>query len=140
MVARAPYEALDRLRQMAASGELGALCERFDLDLLVVHGSTLDPGAGAGDLDLALWPRRGGGFDLLQVYTELPSLLAIDDIDVMDLSRAGVVARGLALGICEPLYERVEGLFARRQMAALPALADTCWIRDLGLRVMAGQA
>ncbi len=39
-----------------------------------------------------------------------------------------------------PLYERVEGLFARRQMAARPALVETSWIRDLGLRVMAGQA
>lgn len=136
-MSQTPEQALGRLCDMAATGELDALCKRHDLDLLVVHGSVLEAGGDAGDVDIAVWPRRGGTFDLLDFLVALPDVLGLPQVDVMDLSRAGVVARGLALGHCEPLYERVEGLFARRQMAALPPLADTTWIRDAGLRVMA---
>lgn len=123
----------DALRRLAASGELDALCERHELDLLVVHGSVVDPGADPADLDVAVWPRPGGTFDLLGFAADLSALARTNAVDVMDLSRGGGVARGR----CEPLYERVQGLFPRRQMAALPLLADTAWIRDLGLRVMA---
>lgn len=124
---------------MVAAGELDALCERHDLDLLVVHGSVLEPSVEPRDLDVAVWPRPAGAFDLLGFITELATHVGTDAVDVMDLARAGVVARGLALGLGEPLYERTTGLFARRQMAVLPLLADTAWIRDLGLRVMAGR-
>ena len=134
-----PADALRRLRRLAASDELDALCEHHDLDLLVVHGSVVDPGADPADLDVAVWPRPGGTFDLPGFVVDLSALAHTNAVDVMDLSRAGVVARGLALGRCEPLYESVRGLFARRQMAALPPLADTAWIRDLGLQVMAGR-
>jgi predicted nucleotidyltransferase len=79
------------MREMAASGQLDAFCERHDLDLLVVHGSVLDEQADAGDLDLAVWPRRGGAFDLVALYGELPAVLGHVEMDVMDLSRAGVV-------------------------------------------------
>lgn len=124
---------------MAASGDLDSLCEHYGLDLLVVHGSVLDPGADPADVDVAVWPRPRGTFDLLGFVVDLSPLAGTEAVDVMDLSRAGVVARGLALGRCEPLYERVPGLFARRQMAALPPLVDTAWIRDLGLETMAGR-
>ena len=126
-----PADALHRLRRMATSGELDALCERHELDLLVVHGSVVDSDAEPADLDVAVWPRPGGTFDLPGFVVDLSALGRTNAVDIMDLSRAGVVARGLALGRCEPLYERVQGLFARRQMAALPPLADTAWIRDL---------
>lgn len=131
-----PAEAFRRLRQMAVDGALEPLCELHDLDLLVVHGSVLEHDADPRDLDVAVWPRRDGAFDLLAFIADLSAHAGTGAVDVMDLSRAGVVARGLALGRCEPLYERVEGLFARRQMAALPPLADTSWIRDLGLQAM----
>lgn len=138
-MAATPYDAFRRLRQMAEAGELDRLCEDHNLDLLVVHGSVLVPDADPADLDVAVWARPGGAFDLLRLVGDLSAAVRSDAVDVMDLSRAGVVARGLALGHCEPLYEREAGLFARRQMAALPPLADTTWIRDLGLRTMAGR-
>jgi hypothetical protein len=132
-------DAFRRLCRMAANGDLDQLCERHALDLLVVHGSVLEPDADPADLDVAVWPRPAHAFELSDFIVELSAVVRTDAVDVMDLSRAGVVARGLALGRCEPLYERVEGLFARRQMAALPPLADTVWIRDLGLQTMAGR-
>jgi hypothetical protein len=85
--------------------------------------------------DVAVWPT--GAWDLVAFVTALARLVDHDRIDVLDLSRAGVVARGLALERCEPLYERTPGLFARHQMAALPPLADTAWIRDLALDTLA---
>lgn len=65
---------MDRLREMAVTDVLDAFCERHDLDLLVVHGSALEPDAGAADLDLAIWPRRDGAFDLLDFYVDLPQV------------------------------------------------------------------
>ena len=124
---------------MSRTGELDGFCARHHVDLLLVHGSVLDPEASAADLDVALWPPPDGNFDLLAFLTDLIDVVRYGEVDVMDLSRAGVVARGLALGLGEPLYERTGGLFARRQMAALPRLADTAWIRDLGLATMAGR-
>ncbi|CAN5243181.1 hypothetical protein BH23ACT9_BH23ACT9_10320 [soil metagenome] len=134
-----PHAALARLRGMAAAGELAVICAEHDLDLLVVHGSVLHDDGQAADLDVAVWPTRGGRYDHQVFGAALSQALKLGRVDLMDLSRAGVVARGLALGRCEPLYERLDGVFARRQMAALPPLADTTWIRDLGLRTMAGR-
>lgn len=122
---------------MAASGELDVCCERHGLDLLVVHGSALDAEAEAADLDVAVWPTPRGGFDVVALLDELARAVDYDGIDVMDLSRAGVAARGLALEGCEPLYERVPGLFAERQMRALLRLVDTTWIRNLNLQALA---
>ena len=132
-----PRAACDRLREMADSGALDELCARHGLDLLVVHGSVLDPDADPADLDVAVWPRPGGDFDLLAFIGDLGDAIGDHGVDVMDLSRAGVAARGLALEHCEPLYERVDGLFARRQMTALLELLDTTWMRDLNLRTLA---
>ena len=137
-MAATPRDALGRLRRLAESGELTDICERHGLDLLVVHGSVLDTDGEPSDLDVAVWPRDRTSYDVLALVEALTQATGCEQVDVLDLSRAGVVARGLALERCEPLYERVAGLFARRRMAALPALADTAWIRDLGLETMAG--
>lgn len=132
-----PRATFDRLRAMADAGELDELCEEHGLDLLVVHGSVIDPEADPADLDVAVWPRAADDFDLLEFIDDLGDAIGDHDVDVMDLSRAGVAARGLALERCEPLYERVDGLFARRQMRALLELLDTTWMRDLSLRTLA---
>ncbi len=138
-MAAAPRIALDRLRDLAASGELDAFCADHGVDLLVVFGSAMDrePVRPPRDLDIAvLFAGRAGG-NLIQLITDLIGLLNLREVDVMDLSQAGVVARAKAIGVCEPLYEREPGLFAREQMAALPQLLDTAWIRQLSLDLLA---
>ena len=43
----------ERLLQAAAEGDLATLCDDHHLDLFVVFGSVLVPGADPGDLDVA---------------------------------------------------------------------------------------
>jgi predicted nucleotidyltransferase len=138
-MAAAPRVALDRLRDLAVSGELDAFCADHGVDLLVVFGSTVDrePVRPPRDLDIAVLFAGHGGGDLIQLITDLIGLLNLPQVDVMDLGQAGVVARAKALGLCEPLYEREPGLFAREQMAALPQLLDTAWIKQLSLELLA---
>jgi predicted nucleotidyltransferase len=132
-----PLEALDRLRLASASTELARVCEHLGIRLLVVFGSAIheerlrEP----EDLDVAVLLAEGA--DLVDVVNGLLDLVRCDALDVMDLSRAGVVARAAALGVCEPLYEDEPGLFANRQMAALAERMDTAWLRLLDLELMA---
>jgi len=132
-----PLEALDRLRSAAASGEFERICERLGIRLLVVFGSVIDEHRlrEPGDLDVAVLLTEGT--DLVDVVNGLLDLVRCDALDVMDLGRAGVVARAAGLGVCEPLYEDEPGLFATRQMAALVERMDTAWLRRLDLELMA---
>lgn len=69
---------------------------------------------------------------------DLADLAATGALDLMDLDRAGPVARERALVGCVPLYEREAGGFARRQMAAMLERMDTDWLRRLDLEAMSG--
>ena len=132
-----PLEALDRLRSAAASTELERVCQRLGIRLLVVFGSAIDEERlrEPEDLDVAVLLTEST--DLVDVVNGLLDLVRCDALDVMDLGRAGVVARASALGVCEPLYEAEPGLFANRQMAALAERMDTAWLRRLDLELMA---
>ncbi|THV28053.1 nucleotidyltransferase family protein [Glycomyces paridis] len=132
-----PVEALDRLRRAAASGELDALCDRFDLDLVVVFGSVARGAPSPRDLDLAVSTRRGRKLALLDLYEAFTELTGPCDIDVMVLDRADPVARKEALLGTIPLYEHTPGRFFEVRMAALKQYAETAPMRALSLKLMA---
>lgn len=138
---RSPHEALHELRAMAADGRLDEFCERHGIDLLVVFGSAVDPGGPATeprDLDLAvLAAPPPGPWGWTELASAVIALLHCDAVDVMDLSRAGVLARAGALGDGEPLYERSPGLFAREQMRAVGLRMELGWLERLRLDLLA---
>jgi predicted nucleotidyltransferase len=132
-----PLEALDRLRSAAASGQLDRMCEQLGIRLLTVFGSAIDEDRLREPEDLDVAVLLAEGTDVVDVVNGLLDLVRCDALDVMDLGRAGVVARAAGLGVCEPLYEDDSGLFANRQMAALAERMDTAWLRRLDLELMA---
>ncbi|WP_298806523.1 hypothetical protein [uncultured Pseudokineococcus sp.] len=136
-------EALDALRAAASGGRLADLCRRHDVDLFsafssAVRASRADVGGPAPrDLDVAIRFGSPGG-DLVGVVTELVELLHWDAVDVMDLARAGVVARSRALGPgAEPLFEAAPGRYALAQMAALTTEMETERMRRRDLELLA---
>lgn len=134
------YIALQRLEAMAVDEELGALCERHGIELLVVHGSVVDsaPLRPARDLDLAFQRRHGSETDVIALTNDLLRAVRFDDIDLMDLNRAGPVARARALAPQSlPLYEAGPGAFATAQMAALTTEMETRRLRRLDLELLA---
>lgn len=133
---RTPAEALQALRDAAADGRLAAFCVEQGIELLTAFGSAVHGDAPPRDLDLAV--RLADGTELVPVVSALVAWLACDDLDVLDLRRAGVVARANALDRCEPLYELRRGDYARASMAALAMAAETDWIRELQLDRLAG--
>lgn len=135
-----PYQALDSLRSSATSGELGTLCDRHGVELLVVHGSVLqqEPLRPARDLDLAYRHRRDVARDPVALINDLLELLRFDDIDLMDLGRAGPVARARALAPGSVvLYEASRGIFAEAQIAAITEEMETRPMRRRDLELMA---
>ena len=131
-----PEAALQRLREAAASGALARVCRAHELRLLVAFGSTLTQPGRAEDLDLAYLPDRP--VDTLRLLDDLYRLSGSEHIDLMDLSRAGPVARMHALGRGVPLFEAQPHLFAEEQITAIARYCDTRWLRDLELDALAG--
>ena len=132
-------EALDTLRRLSADGRLATLCDAHGVELLVAHGSALrTSGAGApDDLDIAVLTTDGT--DVLEFLHALSLQLGSDDVDLMDLRRAGPLARARALGPgCDVLHEAPPGTFATAQMYALTSEMDTRFLRDLDLHLLAG--
>ena len=64
-------------------------------------------------------------------------LVDSDHVDLLDLDRAGPVARQHALVPGDPLYEYRPGEFARQQMRASGQRLGTEWMRRLDLALMA---
>jgi hypothetical protein len=91
-------------------------------------------------IDIAVAPRRGTSLDLLAVINEMMLLTGSDDVDLMDLGRAGPVARQHALTYAELLFESEPGEFAREQVRATMERMDTNWFREMDLRLMAESA
>ncbi len=135
---RTPLDGLTSLLEAADDGRLDALCVALQIDLLVAFGSAVEPRDGVPPRDLDLAVRFRGDGDLVAAVTQLISLSGCDDVDVMDLAAAGIVARAAAFERPLPLYERQAGEFTRASMAALVAAADTAWIRQLQLDRLAG--
>lgn len=136
-MAGTPQAALNRLRSEARDGVLARVCGEAGIELLVAFGSATDPGwpVAPSDLDLAVVMATDS--DLLRVIDALVAHLAFDRIDVMDLDRAGIVARAQALGRGELLHEQTPGMFAEHQIVALVQQADTQWMRDMQLEALA---
>lgn len=132
-----PKQALQRLRDAAETGELAEFCADHDVELLVAFGSATEPGRPAAPHDIDLAVVLGPRGDLVDLTGALMGWLALDEVDVMDLARAGTVARDQALRLGEPLHEARPGLFAQRQMGAMTARMDSAWLRRLSLEAMA---
>lgn len=131
-----PREALAVLRAAAEDGRLDALCERHQVRVLTVFGSAARGEATARDLDVAVLFEPGRPGDALGLVNELIDLTSSDDIDLMDLGRAGPVARERGLVGCLALYESESGAFAAVQVAAITARMDTQWLREMDLETM----
>jgi predicted nucleotidyltransferase len=131
-----PAEALERLRRAEASGVLAELAERLGLGLVVAFGSAARGEATARDLDIAV-ASRSGDLHPTHVVLALMDLTGTDDVDLLDLDRAGPVARQHALVPGEPLYEFPPGEFGRQQMRASGERLSTEWMRRLDLALMA---
>ncbi|WP_139320692.1 hypothetical protein [Saccharomonospora sp. CUA-673] len=136
-----PHDALARLRAMAADGTLARLCAEHHVDLLVAHGSAVDPEPlrPPRDLDLAYLTTRRERVDRLALTNALLAALRFDDLDLMNLNGANPVAmaRALGPGRNEVLYEAEDGLFATMQIAALKMEMETRWMRRRDLELMA---
>lgn len=76
--------------------------------------------------------------DLIDVINALIDLTGTTDVDVMDLTAAGAVARARALGPgSEALYEAEAGAVALAQMAALTYAMETAPMRRRDLELLA---
>lgn len=131
-----PRVVLEELRRRRESGDLEAPCREQGITLLVAFGSAVDPEhTHPRDLDLAVL--LDPGRDFVAVVADMMRWLRSDDIDVMDLARADVVARYESLAGGELLYERDSATFDELEIAAVLRMADTKWLRDLRLRALA---
>lgn len=130
-------QALQRLRRAATSGELDSVCERHAVTLLTAFGSAAQDDEDARDLDIAVAFKPDGNADPLALIDDLAAAYGPAEIDLMDLSRAGPVARKHALVDCVLLYERERGTFARTQLAAILEYMDTAWLRRIELDLLA---
>lgn len=138
-VASSSREAADSLRAAAADGRLDALCQRHGLRLLTAFGSaTRDDVEVPGDLDLAFAAVSGVEVDIVGLLGDLVEMTGCEVVDLMDLSRAGPVAKERALAGGVPLYQRDPGDYARAQMAAILERMETAWLRRLDLEAMRG--
>jgi len=136
-MATSPSEALDQLRREARDGSLARFCDAAGIDLLVAFGSATDLGRPVPPRDLDLAVIMSGTRNLLQVLDTVVVHLGFEQVDLMDLARAGEVARVQALGRGELLYEDTPGTFAEQQILAFVQHADTRWMRDLELQDLA---
>lgn len=118
---------------MAGSGQLDEFCAEHGIHLLVAFGSAVRDDAPHPPADLDVAVRLRPDTDVIHVTSAMIEHLSCNAIDVLDLDRAGIVARANALAGALPLYEDERGAYSRAAMAALGMAADTAWIRDLQL-------
>ncbi len=131
-------EAAARLLAAAENGELERVCRSHGVDLLVLFGSAARAEGEPADLDVAYRFARDHAGGVLALLDDLASLAGTSKIDLLDLGRAGPVARERALVGVVPLYQATSGLYAKAQMAATGERMDTAWLRRLDLGLMAG--
>lgn len=130
-----PVQALARLTQ--SPDELERICARHGVRVMTAFGSAARGNPDARDLDLAVAFEPGHRRDVLALLAELVDLAGADAIDLMELDRAGPVARERALVATMPLFESEPGALARLQMAAMLERMDTDWLRRLDLDLLA---
>ena len=144
MVLKASPEAVlaarERLLLAAEDGRLEAIAERHGLDLVTLHGSAVDPDSAPRDLDVAVRFRRDVQREVLALYVDLQELVGIDELDLMNLNSASVLARSRALGHgAIGLFEDEPGRWAKAQMAAMALDLEERPLRLARLRQMADQ-
>jgi predicted nucleotidyltransferase len=132
-----PRHGLERLRRLASRGGLDDLCQRHGVLLMSVFGSAVSPEGHPRDLDIAVAFAPAADHDLLGMTDELVQLAGVEVVDVMELTRAGPLARERALVGSVALYESEQGAFARAQMAAAAHRMETDWLRRLDLELIA---
>lgn len=120
------------------AGDLGAACRRHGVTLLVAFGSAVRSSGVPRDLDLAATFEREPP-DVLGFLDEMSTVADTSAIDLMDLGRAGPVARERALVGGIPLVEEHAGTFARTQLAAIMERLDTDWLRRMDLELLADE-
>ena len=134
-----PASGFRRLVRAEADGRLGELARTHGLSLVVVFGSVARDADDPHDLDVAVSGDGVRPLDPVAVVNALMALTDIDDVDLLDLDRAGVVARQHALVGGIPLYEHPAGEFGREQMRASGERLSTEWMRRRHLERLAGR-
>lgn len=125
--------AMQTLEQLRSDSGLEALCAQLGIDLLVVFGSAVREPEIANDIDLAYW--GDGSSSVVDVINEFTDRFG-EQLDILELRRAGTIARFEALARGRILVERQPGLFADLQMAAFGEFEDTRELRRLALEMM----
>lgn len=126
------------LKGLRDTDQIGELCRRHDVDLLVLFGSAIDRPQEARDVDVAA---RFGTYEarrVLPLLDELMQLLKTSAVDLMVLNRAGAVAREQALVYGEPIWAARGSDHAEAQIAATLERLDGAWARRLELEGLTG--
>lgn len=131
-----PREALAVLRAAAQDGRLDALCRRRQVRVLTVFGSVVRPQGHPRDVDVAVRFESTSPADLLGLLDDLAVLTGSDDLDLMDLGRAGPVARERGLVGCIALFESEPMAYALAQVASIGERMDSDWLLALDLETM----
>ncbi|MQA95843.1 MAG: hypothetical protein GEV11_14740 [Streptosporangiales bacterium] len=132
-----PREGLERLRAAAADGSLAELCARHHVRVLTVFGSTIGDKPNPQDLDIAVGFEYDAASDFLALMDDLMALTGVDRVDLLDLDRAGPVAKEQGLTYGTPLFESEPGAYAVAEMAASGMRRDTAHLRRRMLELMA---
>lgn len=129
-------QAVGRLRGAVESGDLSELCGRAGVQLMTIFGSANAPDTDANDVDLAVRFEPESSGDVLALLDRLYRLTEYERFDVLDIGRAGPVARERALVGAQVLYEARPGRFANEQIAAIMERLDTDEMRRVELELM----
>jgi|SRR5699024_1656369 len=129
-------DAAQRLLDRAERGELAALCERERIDLFVLFGSAGRGESNPRDIDVAVRFAENTRGDVLSLLDGLYRLTRYEGFDVLDLRRAGPVARDRALSEGRPLYQARPGLYGNAQIAAMMERMETREFRRVQLELL----
>lgn len=136
-------ESRRRLLEVTVDGSLARLADDCAIDLIMLFGSAVDDGdtgtvgIAPRDLDLAVGFRYGKPRNLLATVNALEELVPGDHLDVMDLDRAGPVARERALRGGRVLYQRCPAAFFEREIFAMKEYMETRELRARQLMELA---
>ncbi len=139
-------ESRRRLLEAAGDGALARLADDCAIDLIMLFGSAADDGEAGrtgvapGDIDLAVGFRYGEPRDFLGTVNALAELVPGDHLDVVDLDRAGPVARERALRGGRVLYQRSPAAFFEREIFAMKEYMETRELRARQLAELASAA
>ncbi len=113
------------MHELAATGELDALCDRHGIAVLTVFGSAASGEPETRDLDVGLLLRPGRRQpDYSALIGDLQGA-SVGNIDVVGLNGAGPVIRERALVGAVALYEHEAGGWLRAATAAALERMDT---------------